>query len=139
MIAAIAGVALAAALAYGLLLLRRALPVAPSALDAALAVRPRPAKVESLDRAENIVAIAVGSAGDAHWRLRPALREVAAAALHGRGVDLDADPGAARRLLGDEAFDLVRADRPKPPDAFAPGIDPDALDRVLTRLEELQR
>jgi hypothetical protein len=138
-IAAIAGVALAGALAYGLLLLRRALPVAPSALDAALAVRPRAAKVDSLDRAENIVAIAVSSAGDTHWRLRPALREVATTALHGRGVDLDADPAAARRLLGDEAFELVRPDRPRPDDAFAPGIPPDALDRVLSRLEELQR
>jgi hypothetical protein len=138
-IAAIAGVALAGALVYGLLVLRRALPVAPSALDAALAVRPRPAKVESLDRAENIVAIAVASAGDAHWRLRPILREAAAAALHGRGIDLDADPDAARGVLGDEAFELVRADRPRPPDAFAPGVDPQALDRILARIEDLQR
>jgi hypothetical protein len=138
-IAAIAGVALAAALAYGLLLLRRALPVVPSPLDAALAVRPRPAKVESLDRAENIVAIAVASAGDAHWRLRPILREAARAALHGRGVDLDTDPESARRLLGDEAFEIVRADRPKPADAFAPGMGPQALERILARLEELQR
>jgi hypothetical protein len=138
-IAAIAGVALAAALAYGLLLLRRALPPAPSALDAALAVRPRAAKVESLDRAENIVAIALSNAGDMHWRLRPVLREVAAAALHDQGVELDGDPDAARRLLGDEAFELVRADRGKPADAFGPGVDPQALDRVLSRLEELQR
>jgi hypothetical protein len=139
MIAAIAGVVLAAALAYGLLLLRRALPPAPSALDAALAVRPRAAKVESLDRAENIVAIAVSNAGDTHWRLRPVLREAAVAALHGRGVDLDGDPDAARRLLGEETFELVRADRPRPADPFGPGIPPAALERVFARIEEIQR
>jgi hypothetical protein len=138
-IAAIAGLALAAALVYGLLLLRRALPVAPSALDAALAVRPRAAKVESLDRAETVVAIAVSNAADTHWRLRPLLRDVAAAALHGRGVDLDGDPAAARGLLGAEAWELVRRDRPRPADTFGPGVPADALERILARLEELQR
>jgi hypothetical protein len=138
-IAAIAGVALAGALAYGLLLLRRALPPSPSALEAALAVRPRAAKVDSLDRAENIVAISIASAGDAHFRLRPILREIADAALHNRGIDLDRDPDAARRALGDEGYELVRADRRRPADSFAPGIDPEALDRVLSRLEELRR
>jgi hypothetical protein len=138
-IAAIAGVALACALAYGLLLLHRALPTAPSALEAALAVRPRAAKVDSLDRAENVSAIAIASAGDAHFRLRPILREIADAALHNRGIDLDRDPDAARRALGDEGYELVRADRPRPADSFAPGIDPEALDRVLSRLEELRR
>ena len=139
MIAALAGLALAAALTYGLLLLRRALPVAPSALDAALAVQPRPAKVESLDRAENIVVIAVSNAGDTHWRLRPLLRDVAAAALQERGVDLDGDPARARAMLGDEAWELVRFDRAKPPDPFGPGVPPEALDRIFTVLEELQR
>ena len=139
MIAVLATIAVAAVLAYGLLLLRRALPAAPSALDAALAVRPRAEKVESLDRAENLVAVAVSSAGDTHFRLRPVLRDAAAAALHGHGVDLGRDPAAARALLGEEAWELVRADRPRPEDALAPGIAPAALDRVLTTLEELQR
>jgi hypothetical protein len=138
-IAVLGTIAVAAVLAYGLLLLRRALPAAPSALDAALAVRPRAEKVESLDRAENLVAVAVSSAGDTHWRLRPVLRDVAAAALHGRGIDLDGDPDAARAMLGDEAWEVVRPDRPKPDDAFGPGIAPDALERVLAVLEELQR
>jgi len=138
-IAALAGVAVAAALVYGLLLLRRALPVAPSALDAALAGRTPRAKVDSLDRAETLVVIALSNAGDVHWRLRPVLRDVAAEGVHGRGVDLDGDPAAARALLGEEAWELVRADRPRPHDTFAPGLSPAALDRVLAVLEDLQR
>jgi hypothetical protein len=138
-IAAMAGILVAAALVYGLLLVRRALPVRRSAFDAALAGRRRAAKVDSLDRAENVVAIAVSNAGDTHWRLRPIVRDVAAAALHGRGVDLDGEPAAARALLGDEAWELVRPDRPRPPDAFAAGTPPDALARVFDVLEELQR
>ena len=137
MIAALAGVAVAAALAYALLLLRRALPVAPSALDAALVRRTPAAKLDSLDRAEGLVVIGLSNAGDVHWRLRPVLREVAGAALHGRGVDLDGDPAAARALLGEEAWELVRADRPRPRDTFAPGLSPAALDRVLAVLEDL--
>jgi hypothetical protein len=138
-IAALAGVAVAVALAYGLLLLRRALPVAPSALDVALARRTPRAKVDSLDRAESLVVIALSNAGDVHWRLRPVLRDVAAAGVQGRGVDLDGDPAAARALLGDEVWELVRADRPRPSDTFAPGLSPAALDRVVAVLEDLQR
>lgn len=139
MIAALAGVAVAAALAYGLLLLRRALPGGPSALEVALARRTRAAKVDSLDRAESLVTIALSNAGDVHWRLRPVLRDIAAGGVHGRGVDLDGDPAAARALLGEEAWELVRADRPRPRDTFAPGLSPAALDRVLAVLEDLQR
>jgi hypothetical protein len=138
-IAALGGMALAAALAYGLVLLRRALPTAPSPFDAALAPRGRVATIDSIERAENIVLIAVASAGDTHFRLRPMLREVAAAALHGRGIDLDSNPEAARAVLGDETWELVRPDRPRPAEAFAPGIDRAALERVFARLEEVTR
>jgi hypothetical protein len=138
-IAALAGVAVAVALAYAFLLLRRALHVAPSALDAALVRRTPAAKVDSLDRAEGLVVIALSNAGDVHWRLRPVLRDIAGAALHGRGVDLDGEAAAARALLGEEAWELVRADRPRPDDTFAPGVPPAELDRVLAVLEDLQR
>ena len=83
--------------------------------------------------------IALSNAGDVHWRLRPVLRDVAAAGVHGRGVDLDGDPAAARALLGEEAWELVRPDRPRPQDTFAPGLSPAALDRILAVLEDLQR
>ena len=51
----------------------------------------------------------------------------------------DGDPAAARALLGEEAWELVRPDRPRPQDTFAPGLSPAALDRILAVLEDLQR
>jgi hypothetical protein len=78
-------------------------------------------------------------AGEMHWRLRPILREVAASGLRRRGVDLDGDEEAARAVLAPVTWELVRADRPRPDDQFAPGLSRRELDVVLTDLEELLR
>jgi hypothetical protein len=40
-------------------------------------------------------------------------------------------------MLGEETFDLVRADREAPWDRLAPGIDVDELRAVVTRLEAI--
>jgi hypothetical protein len=136
------GIALlaAAALAAGLHALRATLPWRPSAFDTAVAAPPdedaRPASPEAVER---LVAGATAYAGDLHFRLRPVLREIAAGALRGRGVDLDREPEAARALLGEEAWELVRPGRPRPEEPFAPGLAPGALAGVLDVLEELQR
>jgi hypothetical protein len=92
-----------------------------------------------LARLDRIVSTATTDAGDLHLRLRPILREIAADGLRHRGVDLDADPEAAQALLAPETWELVRADRPRPADAFAPGLRPAQLDVVLDDLEELLR
>jgi hypothetical protein len=90
-----------------------------------------------LARLDRIVSIATTNAGDLHLRLRPILREIAADGLRHRGVELDADPEAAQALLARETWELVRPDRPRPADAFAPGLPPGQLDAVLDDLEAL--
>jgi hypothetical protein len=83
------------------------------------------------------VASATTSAGDLHLRLRPILREVAIDGLRRRGVELDADPARARRLLAPATWELVRPERAAPADAFARGLPATQLDLVLDDLEAL--
>ena len=51
---------------------------------------------------------------DLHHRLRPIVREIAAARLARHGVSLDRQPVRARALLGAQAWELVRPDREAP-------------------------
>jgi hypothetical protein len=92
-----------------------------------------------LARLDRIVSAATTDAGDLHLRLRPILREIAADGLRRRGVDLDANPEVAQALLAPDTWELVRPDRPRPDDAFAPGLRPAQLDAVLDDLEGLLR
>jgi hypothetical protein len=72
-----------------------------------------------------------------HVRLRPVLREIAAHRLWMRfGVDLDRD-GRARELVGANAWELVRPDRPPPSDRLARGPAPADLRVVVEELERL--
>jgi hypothetical protein len=91
------------------------------------------------ERLDRVVTIATTHAGDLHLRLRPILREIAADGLRRRGVELDTQPQAAQQLLAPETWELVRPDRPRPDDAFAPGLAPKRLDAVLDDLEALLR
>jgi len=92
----------------------------------------------SLGQLENEVTMSVGDALDFHYRFRPHVRLIAAGLLEGRrGVTLDEEPERARHLLGDEAWDLVRADRPAPADRHGPGLPSEALERVVLSLERL--
>ncbi|MBD0330788.1 MAG: hypothetical protein ICV64_11890 [Thermoleophilia bacterium] len=110
-----------------------------SAFEAVLARRPgRPERPEELVRLENQVTLAVSLAGDVHARLRPLLAEVVAHRLGVRhGLDLERDADAARALLGQEAWELVRPDASPPADRFASGIPPARLARVLDAVEAL--
>jgi hypothetical protein len=91
------------------------------------------------ERLDRVVSAATSHAGDLHLRLRPILREIAADGLRRHGVELDAQPQAAERLLTPETWELVRPDRPRPTDAFARGLAPKQLDAVLDDLEALLR
>ena len=100
--------------------------------------RPSGTSVPSqLLRIERIVERSAESALTAHTQLRPLLAEIAAARLARRGVQLSRDHDEARRLLGPEAWELVRPDRPSPPDRRAPGVAPHEVETVLERLEAL--
>jgi hypothetical protein len=102
-------------------------------------VETAPEEPTDFARIGRAVASGTATAGDLHLRLRPILREIAANGLRRRGVDLDAEPQAARELLAPETWELVRPDRPRPDDAFARGLAPARLNAVLDDLEALLR
>ncbi|MET9022568.1 hypothetical protein ABZV93_21565 [Actinopolymorpha sp. NPDC004070] len=56
----------------------------------------------------------------------------------GHGVDLSANPEAARGLLGEEAWELLGPGRPASTDRTAPGPDLPTLDRLVGTLERLR-
>ena len=127
-------------LAHLLSRLRTSLPErTTSPVDAALDRRPRSAlRVPELERIEREVTLGQSTSFDLHFRLRPTLRRIAYELLRARrGIDLDANPEAARRALGDETWDLVRVDREPPHDRFAKGIDLESLRHVVVSLETL--
>ena len=114
-------------------------PAGPSRFDAALRRRPaRALRLPELEQAEREVALGMATAFDLHYRLRPPLRRTAGELLAARrGIDLDAEPEAARRALGETTWELVRADREAPTDRFAPGLRLDGVRTVVTALESL--
>jgi hypothetical protein len=111
----------------------------PSPFDAALAARPaRPRPPAELERLARLLALSSASAVHAHTRLRPELRRVAADRLSwSLGIELDADPAAARAALGEAAWPLVRPDPGETPDREAPGVPPAVLDAAVAALERV--
>ncbi len=135
-------VLLVAAFVLGQLLarLRRSLPEqGASPVDAALNRRPRkPERIPELEKIEREVTLGQATAFDLHFRLRPTLRRIASELLRARrGIDLDTSPEAARRALGDEAWELVRPDREQPLERFGRGIELASLRNVVASLEAL--
>jgi hypothetical protein len=86
-------------------------------------------------RVERIVERAGESGLAAHTQLRPLLVEIAEARLGRRGLCIGDEQ--ARALLGPEAWELVRPDRPEPPSDRGAGVATRDLERVLDRLEAL--
>jgi hypothetical protein len=90
----------------------------------------------SLARLEQLAAIGVASSFDLQYRFLPRLRALAAGLLASRRrVALDTEQDAAKRILGDETWELVRPTRPAPRDRISRGISPDELSRVADSLE----
>ncbi len=67
-------------------------------------------------------------------RLRRIATELLAAR---RGIDLDANPDAAHRALGDDAWEIVRGDREPSREPFADGVDIASLRLAVSALEGL--
>jgi hypothetical protein len=114
-------------------------PPGPSELDAALRARPaRPAPPAELEALRRTLALACASGVYAHNRLRPELRAIAADLLAWRqGIELASEPAAARAVLGEAAWDLLRPDREEPRDHDASGLPPALLARIVAELEEV--
>jgi hypothetical protein len=109
----------------------------PSAFDAALGARPAPPRPPAeLDRLARLLALSSASGLHAHTRLRSELRPVAADRLRwSLGVDLDADPVAARAALGQAGWALLGRDQRDLPDREAAGPPPQALADLIAGLE----
>ena len=99
--------------------------------------RPRPERVRALEEIEHAVDFSLGTAFDVHYRLRPHVRQIASYRLALRGVVLDQQPTRAAELLGGEAWELARPDRPEPEDRSGPGIDLARLRLVVEGLDAL--
>ena len=110
---------------------------APSELERALRrPPPEPERLPDLERIERAVTLATATDFDAHARLRPVLCEIAEARLAARGIRLD-DSVAARAVLGEETWELVRPDRRVARNPNTPGPDAEQLRRVVAVLEGL--
>ena len=106
-----------------------------AALRRTRTVAPQP--VELL-RMERDLELGIAGAGHAHHRLLPILREAAAARLASRhGIELERRPETARALLGEDAWELLRPDRPEPADRFDRGVPRERVAAAIERVESL--
>lgn len=97
-----------------------------------------PLQPEELLELGRVIRFSTRSATDLHFRLRPILREVAAHRLYTRrDIALDDTPAKARAVLGDEAWELLRCDRPSPADRQARGADRALLAKIIRAIEEI--
>ena len=131
-VAAIALLALARAV-------NRAVPATPSLFE--VGGEPEDERHEafpSLERLERSVSMATASGYDVHHRLAPPVREIASGLLLvRRGIDLDRQPDAARAVLGDDAWNLARAERERPQSRREPGLDEAQIELVVASLERI--
>jgi len=128
----------AVALGLALTALRRSYPRAKPLRRSVKRTAPRRSPPPSLARLEHETAIGVAGSFDLHHRLRPRLRTLAQSVLMTRRrLSLDDEPEAARRIVGDETWELVRSDRPPPEDRLARGLSVSELDRVVESLERV--
>ena len=127
----------AAVIVVLLLALHRAYP-AETPLREPAKRAPRRVPPTSLGRIEHETALAIAGTFDLHYHLVPRLRAVAAGLLTSRrNVSLTDAPEAARAILGEDAWELVRPGRPAPEDRLAKGIPPRELARVVDALESV--
>jgi hypothetical protein len=111
----------------------------PSAFEHALRRHPQTAmRPPELVRIAREITVGMANAGHLHRRLLPILREAAAVRLATRqNVDIERRPDQARRLLGDDVWELLRPDLPEPADPYEPGISLGRLRRIVDALERI--
>jgi hypothetical protein len=99
--------------------------------------RPRPERLRQLETLEHAVDFSQGTAFDLHFRLRPHMVRIAEHRLAVRGVNLGAQPARAQAMVGPEAWELVRPDRPEPENRSARGARMDLIKRAVEQLDEI--
>jgi hypothetical protein len=102
------------------------------------APRAAAAQVEQSDWVERRLRLAQTSADELHRHFRPIVIQIAAAELARKhGVVLEREPARARALVGDRLWELIRPDRPAPPERGR-ALRPDELRELVAELEELR-
>jgi hypothetical protein len=129
--------------ALGVVVLVKALsrsfnPPTQSQLQAALR-RPRTKqpRVPELERLERELDMAMESAYDSYYRLRPTLREIAAGRLARRALELDQPGRRAERVLGADLWAFVRPDLERPSNHHAEGATLAQIEGAIEALERL--
>jgi hypothetical protein len=93
---------------------------------------------EELVRMERELVLGSADADHAQRRLLPLMRTAAAARIAARhGFELERRPDEARALLGDDAWELLRPDRPEPPDRHGRGVPEAKIAAAIARIEAL--
>jgi hypothetical protein len=100
--------------------------------------KPPAAQAVELLRMDRELALGSADADHAHRRLLPLLRATAAARIAARhGFQLERRPEAARALLGDDVWELLRPDRPPAADRHGPGVPQRQIAAVIEKVESL--
>ena len=93
--------------------------------------------LEQLRQVDRALTAAQASEFGVDRDLRPLFRRIAAMRLARRGVDLDRHPEEARAILGEQLWELVRADRARGSNLVAGGISTVGLQSLIERLERI--
>jgi hypothetical protein len=114
-------------------------PKAAHRFEAALRERNSTASPpEELVRMERELVLGSADADHAQRRLLPLMRTAAAARIAARhGFELERRPEEARALLGDDAWELLRPDRPEPADRHGRGVPEARIAAAIARIEAL--
>jgi hypothetical protein len=100
--------------------------------------KPTASEPVELLRMERELALGIADAAHAHRRFLPLMQAAAAARLASRhGIEFERRPDAARALLGEEAWELLRPDRPEPVDRHGPGVPRERVVALIERVESL--
>jgi len=100
--------------------------------------KPKSRQPEELLRMEREIVLGGADADHAHRQLLPLLRSAAAARIAARhGFELEQRPEAAHALLGDDVWELLRPDRPEPPDRHAAGLPHKSIVAAIEQIEAL--
>lgn len=100
--------------------------------------KPPPPEPVELLRMERELVLGSADADHAERRLLPLLRATAAARIAaGHGFELARRPEAARELLGEDAWELLRPDRPQSADRHGPGVPRSRVPAVIERIESV--